>query len=110
MIPKSIIRGVIYVLKKPVSHLKKNIKVAWVSAEFNLSGTFMFIDKKIFHLMKLCPVQIPESLSMPCLPKLNYIYKLICQINKRSLLDLQQEIAYYLKGTFQIQWETSAAF
>lgn len=47
---------------------------------------------------------------MPCLPKLNYIYKLICQINKRSLLGLQQEIAYYLKGTFQIQWETSAAF
>lgn len=32
--------------KNTVSHLKKNIKVVWVSAEFNLSGTFMFIDKK----------------------------------------------------------------
>lgn len=31
-------------------------------------------------------------------------------INKRSCLGLQQEIAYYLKGIFQIQWETSAEF
>lgn len=47
---------------------------------------------------------------MSCHPKLNFIYKLICQINKRSHLGLRQEIAYCLKGTFQIHWETSAAF
>lgn len=84
--------------------------MVWVSAEFNLSGTFIFIDKKILHLMTLCPVQILVSLSMSCLPKRNCIYKFICQINKRSLLALQQEIAYYLKGTFKIQWEINAAF
>lgn len=84
--------------------------MVWVSAEFNLSGTFMFTDKKIFHLITLCPVQILASLSMSHHHKLNCIYKLIWQINKRSHLGLQQEIAHYLKGTFQIQWETSAAF
>lgn len=76
--------------------------MVWVSTEFNLSVTFMFIDKKVFHLVKFCPVQTPESLSMSCVPRLNCIYKLICQINKRSLLGFQQEIAYYLKGSFQI--------
>jgi len=101
MIPKPIIRGFMYI-RKMLLVIKNEIEMVWFSADFNLSVPFMFIDKKGFHLVKFCPVQIPESLSMSCLPRLNCIYKLICQINKRSMLGFQQEIAYYLNGSFQI--------
>lgn len=105
MTPKSITRGFMYIRKMLLVIKKKNIELVWVTAEFNLPVTFMFIDKTNIPFSEILSnsdsrkhvnVMSPKTININC------IYKLICEINKRSLLGFQQEIAYYLIGSFQI--------